>query len=302
MRLYIAGIYVSHFSVFGNLYKRLTPQMKALRDEVTWKLESYHFIQKGNYVKNIRRAGDKIFLDSGAFSSFSLGVDVDINAYAAFIKEHRDIIDMASVLDAIGDPEGTYHNQNKLEKMGVEVLPCFHYGEPWDLCEYYVRNYPYITIGGMVPISNARLEPWLNELWDRILTDKDGYSRIKIHGFGLTSRKLMTKYPWFSCDSSSWVQAAANGAVLFPEYDRPIRISARSPGRKTFGQHYNTLPPSAKAEVDRLLAYYGLQYTEVADIHDGRWALNCFTFDRLGRMLGEDHWRKPFVSTQPTLF
>jgi hypothetical protein len=297
MRLYIAGLFASHFHINGNLYRKALPNARAMRDQISHSLESYHYIKKGTYVKNIRANGVKVFLDSGAFSSFSLGVDVSIEEYAEFVKSHQDIIEMASVLDAIGDPVGTYHNQNTLEKLGAEVLPCFHYGEPWDLCEYYVRNYEYITIGGMVPIPNRKLEVWLDELWSRVLTDKDGYSRIKIHGFGLTTRSLMVKYPWYSVDSSSWVQAAANGSIVLPELAQPIGISARSPKVKDFAGHYETLDPLTRAKVDELLEYYGTTGEELAHEYRSRWALNAFTYDRLGKIMGEDHWRKPFRKT-----
>lgn len=302
MRLYIAGIFTSHFSKQGNLYRRMSPAAKLLRDQVTWMLESYHYIHKGNYVRRIREDGAKVFLDSGAFSAFSLGVEVSIAAYAEFVKEHQDIIDMASVLDAIGDPEGTYHNQKELERRGVEVLPCFHFGEPLELCEHYVSNYPYITLGGMVPIPNAKLEPWLDEVWDRVLTDRDGYARCKVHGFGMTSRTLMIKYPWFSVDSSSWVQIASNGKVVFPEVDTVVDISKRSPTVHDFGRHFDNMPDITRQYILDLLHYYGLTLEEVRDIHDGRWALDCFTFDRLGKLLGDDHWRRPFSAQQGVLF
>lgn len=302
MRLYVAGLSASHFDLCGGLYRKCSENVKALRREVKHRLESYHYVKKGNYVKNIREDQEKVFLDSGAFSAFSLGVEVDIGEYADFIRGHSDIIEMASVLDAIGDPEGTFYNQKELERRGVEVLPCFHYGEPLDLCEYYVRNYDYITLGGMVPIPNQKLEGWLDEVWDKVLTDKDGYSRIKIHGFGLTSRELMLKYPWFSVDSSSWVQAAANGSIVLPEFNKAIPISSRSPSRKMFGQHFNTMPPAAKERVVERLHYYGLSLEDVQDDYKPRWSLNAFTYDRLGRILGEDHWRRPFKSKQPLLF
>jgi hypothetical protein len=302
VRLYIAGIYTSNFNRDGNIYRKATVNARAHRDNVKHNLESYHYIHKGKFVGQIRADGVKVFLDSGAFSSFSLGVEVSIEAYAEFIKNNQDIIQMASVLDAIGDPVGTYHNQNRLEQLGVEVLPCFHYGEPWDLCEYYVRNYPYITIGGMVPIPNNKLEIWLDELWDRVLTDRDGISRIKIHGFGLTARKLMAKYPWYSVDSSSWVQVAANGGIVLPELPQPLAISERSPKAKDFMTHYATLPEPSKRRVDELLTYYGTTAEEMATDYRSRWAFNAFTYDRLGDLLGDDHWRKPFRATQRGLF
>lgn len=302
MRLYIAGLFTSHFHLKGNLFSRAPEAAQKLRASVTHKLESYHYIHKGNYLRHIREDGEKLFLDSGAFSSFSLGVEVSIEAYAEWVKENQDVIEMASVLDAIGDPVGTFHNQNTLEKLGVQVLPCFHYGEPLDLCEYYVRNYEYITLGGMVPIPNNKLKVWLDEVWDKVLTDKDGYSRIKIHGFGLTSRELMDRYPWYSCDSSSWVQAAANGSIVFPEIDRPISISARSPNVRKFGAHFDTMPSGAKDRVLGLLHKYGLTLEDVRDDYKARWALNAYTFDQLGKLMGDDHWRRPFYAKQPGLF
>lgn len=302
MRLYIAGLYTSHFHLKGNLFSRAPEAAQKLRAQVTHKLESYHYIHKGNYLRHIKEDGEKVFLDSGAFSSFSLGVEVSIEAYAEWVKENQEIIEMASVLDAIGDPVGTFHNQNTLEKLGAEVLPCFHYGEPLDLCEYYVRNYEYITIGGMVPIPNNKLKIWLDEVWDKVLTDRGGYSRIKIHGFGLTSREMMERYPWYSCDSSSWVQAAANGSIVFPEIDRPIFISAKSPNVRKFGAHFNTLAPEGRDRVLELLHKYGLTLEGVQDDYKSRWALNCYTFDQLGKQMGDDHWRKPFYAKQPGLF
>lgn len=308
MKLYLAGIYAGNFGVGGKVFASLSPPAQLLRKEVQYYLESYHYIHKGSTVEKLRRDGVKVFLDSGAFSAFSLGVKVSIEAYAEFVKEHQDILIkeggslMASVLDAIGDPIGTYHNQNTLERLGAQVLPCFHYGEPWDLAEYYVRNYKYITIGGMVPIPNNKLELWLDELWDRVLTDRDGYSRTKVHGFGLTARKLMKKYPWYSCDSSSWVQTAANGAIVLPEFNTSVFISSRSPNRKKFGQHFNSFPPEIRLRIASALASYGLTIEAVREDYKPRWAINAFTFDRLGRNLGEDHWRKPFRAAQPVLF
>lgn len=301
MQLYIAGLYTSHFGVSGNLFRKIPPNAQLLRKNVRHYLESYHYIHKGKYVQEMRKDGIKCFLDSGAFSAFSLGAEIDIGAYAEFIREHQDIIIMASVLDAIGDAEGTLKNQNELERRGVEVLPCFHYGEPFEMCEYYVRNYKYMTIGGMVPIPNNKLEPWLDELWAKVLTDKEGYARNMVHGFGLTTRKLMEKYPWYSVDSSSWIQIAAHGNIVLPELQSAVAISSRSPTTKQFGRHFNTLAPESAGEVERLLNYYGLTVEECMETHGPRWALNAFTYDMWGRMLGEDHWRKPFRGVTQTL-
>lgn len=302
MQLYIAGLYTSHFGVSGNLFRKIPPNAQYLRQNVRHYLESYHYIHKGKYVDEMRRDGVKCFLDSGAFSAFTQGVTIDIAAYAEFVKNNKDIIIMASVLDEIGDHLGTWRNQQKLESLGAEVLPCFHYGEPLEVCEYYCANYEYMTIGGMVPIPNNKLEPWLDEIWDKVLTDGDGMARTKVHGFGLTTRKLMEKYPWYSVDSSSWIQIAAHGNIVLPELPGAVAISARSPTTKQFGRHFNTLAGESAGRIEELLTKYGLTVEECMHTHGPRWALNAFTYDMWGRMLGDDHWQKPFRSATQTLF
>jgi len=304
MNLYVAGLYTTGYSrgPESNFFRQSTPNAQAMRQAIGYHLESYHYISKGRSVSYINADRIKIFLDSGAYSAFSLGATIGLEEYAEFIKAHQNIIEVASVLDAIGDPVGTYHNQNKLEALGCEVLPCYHFGEPIDLCEYYVRNYEYITIGGMVPIPNNKLEPWLDEIWCQILTDGDGIARTKVHGFGMTARKLMLKYPWYSVDSSSWVQIGANGGIMLPEFPQPIAISLRSPRIKEFMKHYATFEEVSKSELDKVLAYYGTTAEEVGTDYRSRWSLNAYAFHRLGVNLGPDHWRKPFRSAQGLLF
>ena len=304
MRVYVAGLYTTGYSRQENTssYRKASANSRALRRAIVHHLESYHYIRKGRYAQLIAQDGLKVFLDSGAFSAFSLGISVSLEAYADFVKGHQHIIEMASVLDAIGDPEGTYRNQARLEKLGAEVLPCFHYGEPFDLCDHYVRNYPYMTIGGMVPIPNNKLEIWLDEVWDKVLTDADGVARTKVHGFGLTSRPLMQKYPWFSVDSSSWVQVAANGGIVLPELPQPIAISDRSPKAKDFMGHYATLPEPSRARIRALLEHYGTTVEEVATDYLARWSLNAYAYGVLGELMGADHWRRPFRARQRGLF
>ncbi len=40
--------------------------------------------------------------------------------------------------------------------------------------------------------------------------------RVRTHGFAMTSLLLITRYPWWSVDSSSWVKLGAYGFVYIP--------------------------------------------------------------------------------------
>lgn len=202
MKLYLAGLYTSNFDLHGRLFARLTEAEKKHRLEVRYLLESYHYIHRQSYVDKLRRDGVKVFLDSGAFSAFTKGVEIDIPGYCQYIRDNEDIVEKsdgilcASVLDGIGDPLKTWQNQLYMESLGVQPLPCFHYGEDERYLEWYISKYEYITLGGMVPISTPQLKVWLDHLWDKYLTDGSGRPRLKVHGFGLTTLSLMERYPW----------------------------------------------------------------------------------------------------------
>lgn len=199
----------------------------------------------------------ELFLDSGAFSAWSQNKEIDIEDYISFIKENQSVIDVYANLDVIGDAEKTLENQIIMEQAGLSPLPIFHYGEDIQyLVDYLEKDYPYLALGGMVPVSTPDLIKWLDRLFADYLTDSDGMPICKVHGFGLTSFKLMLRYPWYSVDSTSWVVAGRMGSIYIPRrrngrwiYDEnswKIAVSNRSPDQKEAGKHIDTLRPSER--------------------------------------------------------
>ena len=306
MKLYLAGIYTSNFKIGGSLYNRLTENEKRQRESATNLLESYHYIHGQTFVDSIRADGRKVFLDSGAFSAFTKGVEVDLPKYCDYIKRNKDIIEhvdgtlLASVLDGIGDPLKTWQNQLAMEQLGVRPLPCFHYGEDERYLEWYIANYDYITLGGMVPISTPQLKLWLDRIWEKYLTDGSGRPRIKVHGFGLTTVSLMERYPWYSVDSSSWVQTARVGGMLLMPEARVINVSNQSPQRRVEGQHIDTLPPLQRQAIEQKLAACGVDTERMRETYMSRWCYNIWAFDQLGIQHFEEDPK--FVPDQLGLF
>lgn len=306
MKLYLAGIYAANFKIGGSLYNRLTENEKRQRESATNLLESYHYIHRQTFVDSIRADGRKVFLDSGAFSAFTKGVEVDLPKYCEYIKRNKDIIEhvdgtlLASVLDGIGDPLKTWQNQLAMEQLGVRPLPCFHYGEDERYLEWYIANYDYITLGGMVPISTPHLKLWLDRIWEKYLTDGSGRPRIKVHGFGLTTVSLMERYPWYSVDSSSWVQTARVGGMLLMPEARVINVSNQSPQRRVEGQHIDTLTPLQRQAVEQKLAACRVDTERMREVYLSRWCYNIWAFDQLGIQHFEEDPK--FVPDQLGLF
>lgn len=290
MNIFMAAVYSNSYMPGMNRYVKLNDRERYAVEHIPHILESYHYVGKQSFVDAMRNNNAQIFLDSGAFSAYTLGVDIDLPTYCEYIKRNKDIIRvedgvvMASVLDGIGDPLKTYQNQLAMEALGAKPLPCFHAGEDERYLEWYVQNYEYITLGGMVGSSTKQLAIWLDRMWDKYLTDGSGRPRLKVHGFGITAIPLMERYPWHSCDSSSWIQSAAFGSIVTPKHG-PMSVSEKSPSRHDFGQHVTTLTPIEQDYVLRMLEEQGFTLERLATVYESRAAYNLWAFGVINEMM-----------------
>ncbi len=208
-----------------------------------------------------------LFLDSGAFSAFSLGIDIDIYDYIEHIKQNKKLFEVYACLDVIGSAEKTYENQLIMEKEGLSPLITFHYGEDIEWLKFYMKKYDYIALGGVADGRDIRsVRTHLDKCWE-ILTDDKGMPKLKVHGFGVTSISLMRRYPWYSVDSTSWAVVSRMGSIIVPikknnewVYNKNssiIGVTARSPYRNDKVKHYNNLSPMFKKIVDEYLEQKG---------------------------------------------
>ena len=305
MDIYMAAVYSNSYMPGMNRHVKLTDHERSLVNGLPHILESWHYVGKQSFVDHMRNNGAHIFLDSGAFSAWSLGVSLSVEEYCNYIIRNWDILRvedgalMASVLDGIGDPQETWRNQLAMEwyleqawgkSKTARPLPCFHAGEDERYLEYYVANYDYITLGGMVGSSTKQLMTWLDRIWDRYLTDGAGRAKLKVHGFGITAVPIMEAYPWFSCDSSSWIQSAAFGSIILPGVSQrnpamPINVSSKSPSRQVEGQHVSTLTPLECDYLYRLLEEQGFTYERLSNIYESRAAYNLWAFTVINKLI-----------------
>lgn len=293
MHLFLAAAYTNNYMRGQKYYVNdFTEMERAIADYAPHVLESYHYVGAQKYVDEMRAAGAKVFLDSGAFSAFSLGVEIDINAYCDYIIRNRDILRvedgavMASVLDGIGDPQKTWENQVYMERYGAAPLPCFHFGEDDRYLEHYVKHYPYITIGGMVRKKVDDVIKWLDYIWPKFMLDGSGRPRLKVHAFGITTERIMERYPWYSVDSSSWIQAASFGSIYTVEHG-PIAISSKSPSRHDMGRHLTTLSKVEREQVENELIRDGFTHERLANVYQSRAAFNMMGYMKLNERLNE---------------
>ena len=222
------------------------------------RLVSYYHLKLKGFGWNMWKQNKKsekpinLFLDSGAYSAFTQNIEIDIYKYIKFIKKNKKYIDVYANLDVIGDDKATWKNQKIMEKEGLEPMPVYHRGDDIKYL-YKCMEYPYFGLGGMATgVSTPQRISYLDKCWD-IICDKKGMPQTKVHGFGMTSLKLLLRYPWYSVDSTSWVMTSRMGGVLIPRirggkcvYDEnslKMDVSSKSPSIKNKGQHINNITP-----------------------------------------------------------
>lgn len=210
-----------------------------------------------------------IFLDSGAFSAMTQGAEIDIDEYIKFIKKYNDVIDYYAALDVIGDPVKSYENAVYMKKKGLNPIPVYHLiDRDFYWFEKICNEFPFIGIGGMTgtPIEKKERIYLITKCFNYIV-NSNLMNDVKVHGFGCTSVRSMVMFPWFSVDSSTWIQVSRHGGILVPrrlfggkglDADAPvISVSDRRPGAPNY---YKKLPPKNRGKLIDYLKRIGHQY------------------------------------------
>lgn len=172
-------------------------------------------------------------LDSGAFSAWNCGKEVDLDHYIAFIRAHAEYLDYYVALDVIPGAFGvtptpeevevsaarSWDNLLYMEAHGLQPIPVFHMGEQFKWLRRMVEHgCPYIGISPANDRTTGAKRVWLDRVFDEI-TDPEGKAVVKTHAFGVTSIDLLMRYPWYSADSTTWIMMAARGKILLPHWE-----------------------------------------------------------------------------------
>lgn len=162
-------------------------------------------------------------LDSGGYSARIRGIEIDVKDYANYLNKHQ--IKVAFNLDT-NDVKETLLNQDYLEKStDTYIIPIYHLSDwlsdehRW-LIEKYVAEYPYISYGGSAggKVSSLDRKKFLNYAFSH------SRDKVRVHGLGMTAEWMITSYPYYSVDSTSWISIArfANSKVYSPEMAKVV--------------------------------------------------------------------------------
>lgn len=228
MRLYLAGTeFVGSHPTLGGL---------GGLDHLAI-LTSYWYIENGQGWKLVKWAGRNqvpLFLDSGAYSAMTLGIEIDLERYIAFCLEHVTHFELIASLDAIGDWQTSLTNHERMRRAGVKSIPTFHVQEPFSALEDMLKENDYVALGvaGMQRRHNALLR-WLTHCF-RLRAQINPSCRL--HGFGLTSANVMALFPWYSIDSTTWMVGRKFGEIIIRDGQQFRRVNRQK--LSMYSQHY----------------------------------------------------------------
>jgi hypothetical protein len=287
-----------YFADWPNWHNPSNKHKKAL---VTKRLTSYYFYQDRKDCEEIDEMKVNLFLDSGAFSAWSKKVTINIDDYIAFINKYKKHIDVYANLDVIGDADATLKNQKYMESKGLNPIPTYHLGSDIIYLRKYADNYPYIALGGMAGTGTAskQIISQLDPIWDKYLTNDDGTAKIKVHGFACTGLEIITRYPWYSVDSTSWVMTGRFGGV-FCDLGGFNKLMISEKGNQQDGAHWSQLPEHDQDNIREYFAKMGYTIEELMEEYTKRDEVNIKYFLALEKKLTENPPR--FKQRQRELF
>lgn len=234
-----------------------------------------------------------LMLDSGAFSVWKSGADVNLDEYISFCLKYKDDFQVIVSLDVIpgsAKDEGRrkrdciekackegWGNYLKMLSAGLpksKVVPVFHQLDGWEWLEKYLDfGCPYIGLSLLKKDEGRFHRQWLDQCM-KYVCDSEGNPKVKLHGFGITNAAYLSRYPWYSCDSTSWIIHAAHGALIVPRKNidgswnflkAPHRIlfsTKKGEGAKAKGSHYEGLSPVIRKTLEEYIYSLGMALGE----------------------------------------
>lgn len=162
-------------------------------------LVAFPYFSKAVYENLLNRDPStfRLIVDSGAFTAWNTGKQINFDDYLKFLKTIPSSWDFKAVqLDVFGEPEQTYVNYHKMLDAGFnDIMPVFTRGDTLERLEEFYSHTDYIMFGGIViGGENKNYVKWFCE---------QNKGR-KVHWLGFVNMPFIKHYKPTSVDSSTW--------------------------------------------------------------------------------------------------
>lgn len=245
------------------------------------KLKLFSFMEKSNIEKHVFGRGHKVFIDSGAFTFWKIKRGLTkasnkikdmtdeeyLNEYIDYINLNEDNIILAAQLDCIPNSKDeeeiqraadvTWENylymRTKVNNPDI-LLPVYHIGEDISNLQRMIDfGCEYVALGGLVGKSKRQKEEFLDFVFEYIKNSNN--PNLMTHAFGMTSKELLVKYPFTSCDSTSWMIPGNNGQIA-----TDLGTFCMIDSQKNDKKHVDNIPTELRTELEKYVTDRGYTF------------------------------------------
>ena len=271
--------------VYGGAFPHELEHIEKIED-VPIGIPKLHFFDSGSftlwttaekYAKE-NNCGEWEFYETDTFWEY-------LESYTSFVKEHGRGLTHYANIDVLPfrrrQPQDktktshalTWRNQKELEKRGLNPIPVIHFKNPLSVLKRYLQEgYEFIALGGLGGSGKGAWTNWMDRAFDSICDTPNRMPSVKVHGFGVTNFSGMSRYPWYSVDSTSWTKAGGFGNLLVPHkrsgkfvFDRQpytMAVSVESPEMKVRGRHLTNVNKADREIVEEWVKSLGIPLGE----------------------------------------
>lgn len=186
------------------------------------------------YAQRCPKNHISLWLDSGAFTAWKKGQELQVDEYLSAIDKLRKPLSCFKEVFCVGldkipgkyqckptaedlrvAEEVTLRNTERCIAEGINILPVHHQGDSLQLLKFYLENFSYI---GISPANDSPQLTRLNYIKSvgKLFLNKapDGSTKvIAAHNFGNISTEQLKLFPFYSADSTSWKLAVGFGGM-----------------------------------------------------------------------------------------
>lgn len=260
------------------------------------------YILKHFDAQNEGKTRGKLFIDSGAHSAHTKGIQLDLEEYIGFVNDNVDKLSLYVQVDKIPGmylkpktakdfleaPALSWENylyMHERAKDWTKLIPVFHQGEDlkWlqNMCDYRFEDgscIPYIGLSPRGDVSLKSKYDFCAECFSVI--HRSTNPNVKTHAFGATSLSMLETLPFTSADSTTWVLVSAFGQVWIPTgitghsiddtVGVKLGVSVENIKHQTATQTYWEQSPEIKKKLDDYFESIGTNIEKLSVSHSER--------------------------------
>lgn len=203
-------------------------------------------------LKKLEFVPEYLLIDSGAFTAWNSGKAVKVDHYRDYCLMVKDRIPHARYinLDVIPGEAGrdstpeerergmeeSLRNADFLRASGLDVMEVFHQDEPFSFLDELVARLPgpdsILCLSPRNDVSVQARAAWLKQVLRHLLKTRTLDQLPRTHGLAATASGMLSAFPFFSADSSSWTMAYSYGRYSDPRTMTMKAITTAYPGSR----------------------------------------------------------------------